>query len=137
MGRNQMMRSTKKRLSRLVLTVLLTTLFVPMSVVANQDDPLDASTLTVNVEFILDASGSMAELVPGADNQTRMDAAKEAMREVIEQLPDRDGLNVGFRVYGHKGSNSEADRDVSCTASDLMVPMDGVDRDGLLTQIEA
>ena len=44
------------------------------------DDPLDASTLTVNVELILDASGSMAELIPGSENQSRMEAAKAAMR---------------------------------------------------------
>lgn len=105
-------------------------------VAAQDDDPLDASTLTVNVEFILDASGSMAEAVPGTD-QSRMDAAKAAMRAVIDSLPDRDGLNVGFRIYGHEGSNAEADRDLSCAATELLVPIDGVDGDALLAQVDA
>src|SRR5688572_6495501 len=64
-----------------------------------QQDPLSASTKTVNVELILDASGSMAEVLP--DGETRIAAAKRILRGVIEGLPDRDGINVGLRVYGH------------------------------------
>lgn len=99
-------------------------------------DPLDASTLTVNVELILDASGSMAEDVPGSENQRRMEAAKAAMRDVIARIPEREGLNVGFRVYGHKGSNNEADRAISCRSTELLVPLEGVDKDALLEQVE-
>ena len=100
------------------------------------DDPLDASNLTVNVELILDASGSMADDVPGIENQTRMEAAKAAMRDVIARIPEPEGLNVGFRVYGHKGSNSEADRAASCRSTELLVPLKGVDKDALLEQVE-
>ena len=100
------------------------------------DDPLDASTLTVNVELILDASGSMAELIPGSENQSRMEAAKTAMRDVIAQIPERDGLNVGFRIYGHEGSSDEDDRAVSCRSTELLVPLDGVDKPALLEQVE-
>jgi hypothetical protein len=99
-------------------------------------DSLDASTLTVNVELILDASGSMAETIPGTENQSRMDAAQAAMQDVIERIPERDGLNVGFRIYGHEGSNSEADRPVSCRATELLVPLDGVDKPALREQVE-
>lgn len=99
-------------------------------------DALQASTLTVNVELILDASGSMAEEIPGTESQSRMDAARAAMRDVIESIPQREGLNVGFRVYGHEGSNSEADRATSCRSTELLVPMDGVDTAGLLAQVE-
>ena len=100
------------------------------------DDALQASTLTVNVELILDASGSMAEEIPGTENQSRMDAAQAAMREVIASIPEREGLNVGFRVYGHEGSNSEADRAASCRSTELLVPMSGLDKDALLAQVE-
>lgn len=79
----------------------------------------------------------MAELIPGAEDQSRMEAAQAAMREVIERIPERDGLNVGFRIYGHEGSNSEADRPVSCRATELLVPLDGVDKPALLEQVEA
>ncbi len=101
-----------------------------------ETDALSASTLTVNVELILDASGSMAELIPGTERQTRMDAAREAMRDVIARIPEREGLHVGFRIYGHEGSNSEADRPVSCQATELLVPLAGVDKDALLAQVD-
>lgn len=100
-------------------------------------DPLAASTLTVNVELILDASGSMAETIPGTESQSRMDAAKLALLEVIDQIPERDGLNVGLRVYGHEGSNTEADRPVSCQSTELLVPLAGVEKDALVLQTEA
>ncbi|MDQ3413045.1 MAG: VWA domain-containing protein [Chloroflexota bacterium] len=102
----------------------------------DDDDPLAASTLTVNVELILDASGSMAETIPGTENQSRMDAAKLALLEVIAQIPERDGLNVGLRVYGHQGSNSEADRRASCQATELLVPIASVDKAALVRQVE-
>ncbi len=100
-----------------------------------EGDPLDAATLSINVELILDASGSMSEPVAGTENQSRMEAAQAAMREVIERIPDRDGLNVGFRIYGHEGSNAEADRPQSCRATELLVPLDGVDKSALLEQV--
>jgi hypothetical protein len=126
----------------LILTIGLG-LSLPMLPASAQDetegesDPLDASTLTVNVELIFDSSGSMAELVPDTENQSRMEAAQEAMREVIDGIPERDGLNVGFRIYGHEGSNREADRPVSCRSTELLVPLEGVDRDALLEEVEA
>jgi hypothetical protein len=58
------------------------------------------------------------------------------MREVIERIPERDGLNVGFRIYGHEGSNAEADRPQSCRATELLVPLDGVDRAALLEKVD-
>lgn len=120
----------------LAASLLLALAGSPVSARQNDGDPLDASTLTLNVEVILDSSGSMAESLPGTD-QSRMDAAKEAMRDVIYGIPERDGLNVGFRVYGHEGSNSDADREISCSSTELLVPIDGVDREELLAEVEA
>jgi hypothetical protein len=89
----------------------------------------------VNVELILDSSGSMAEeIVPG---QTRIDAARDVLGEVIDELPEQDGINVGFRVYGHKGNNTEAGKAVSCRSTELKVPIDGVDKDALRAQVDA
>jgi hypothetical protein len=65
------------------------------------DDVPRATPLTVNVELILDASSSMAEVIPGTEGQSRMDAAQVAMRDVIESIPEREGLNVGLRDCGH------------------------------------
>ncbi len=83
----------------------------------------------INVELIFDSSGSMAqEVAPG---QTRIEAAKQVLNDVIDAIPEQEGVNVGFRVYGHEGSNQEADRAESCQSTDLIVPIDGVNKDAL------
>ncbi|MDQ4100139.1 MAG: VWA domain-containing protein, partial [Chloroflexota bacterium] len=89
---------------------------------------------TVNVELVLDSSGSMtAEVSPGV---TRIQAAKEVLNDVIEAIPEREGINVGFRVFGHEGSNQEADRAESCQSTDLIVPIEGVNKDSLRAAVE-
>ena len=89
----------------------------------------------VNVELILDSSGSMADETD--TGQTRIDAAKSVLNEVIDAIPeDRPELNVGFRVFGHEGNNTESGRAESCQSSDLTVPLEGVDKDALRGQVE-
>lgn len=88
----------------------------------------------LNVEMILDSSGSMA--AETNDGEPRIDAAKRVLNQVIDAIPvDRPGLNVGFRVFGHQGNNTEAGRAESCQSSDLTVPVDGVDPDALREQV--
>ncbi|NLB74096.1 MAG: hypothetical protein GX795_08770, partial [Firmicutes bacterium] len=50
------------------------------------------------IEFIIDASGSMREKVEG--NQSRMDVAKEVLKELVEGLDDDPMLEIALRVYG-------------------------------------
>lgn len=59
--------------------------------------------------ILLDASGSM-----NAKNQngTRMDEAKDALNSFIETLPGNSTLSI--RVYGHKGSSADKDKELSC-----------------------
>ncbi|WP_430784479.1 VWA domain-containing protein [Virgibacillus flavescens] len=64
-----------------------------------------------NVEIILDASGSMAADVKG---KTRMQLAKETINNFLKSIPEK--ANVSLRVYGHKGSSSESDKELSCSA---------------------
>ncbi len=92
------------------------------------------SQRSVNVELILDSSGSMAEVL--ASGETKMDAAKRVLGQVIEAIPEREGVNVGFRIYGHKGDNTEANKDLSCRSSELLVPIEGVDKERLRSRIE-
>lgn len=72
----------------------------------------------VNVEILLDASGSMAGRVSGG---VKMDLAKDAIQRFVSQLPE--GARVALRVYGHKGSNSEKDKAVSCKSSEMVYPL--------------
>ncbi|MBC8076261.1 MAG: VWA domain-containing protein, partial [Chloroflexales bacterium] len=71
----------------------------------------------VNIELILDSSGSMAE---DAGGRPKLDIAKEVLGGFVDTLPKQ--ANVALRVYGHVGSNSEADRALSCGKSELLSP---------------
>lgn len=95
----------------------------------------DEAPPTVNVQLILDLSGSMAQDVGGGE--TRMDAAKRVLNDVIDALPETDGVNVGFRIYGHAGDNSNSGRAESCASTELVVPMIGVDKPALRAQVDA
>jgi len=94
-----------------------------------------ANKKTVNVELIVDESGSMAAATD--TGVLRIDAAKQVMAQVISAIPDVEGVNVGLRVYGHKGDNTDAGRAESCLSSELLVPMDGVDTTQLTAQVNA
>jgi Ca-activated chloride channel family protein len=67
----------------------------------------------VNVSILLDASGSMAGKVNG---RVKMDLAKEAIRDFVSNLPEQS--RVSLRVYGHKGRNSQKDKEVSCNSTE-------------------
>src|SRR5215211_3786357 len=90
---------------------------------------------TVNLELILDLSGSLARDIGGG--ATRLAAAKPVMTHVIDAPPPRDGPNLRFRIYGHLGNNTEAGRAVSCQSSELVVPIQGVNKPALRDQVAA
>src|SRR5215217_1579070 len=102
---------------------------------AAQDQATPQPASVVNVELILDSSGSMEQDAGGGE--TRMQAAKRVMKDVIAAIPEQEGINVGFRIYGHKGNNTEAGKDESCQSSDLVVPIKGVDKAKLNAQVDA
>ncbi|QKG84403.1 VWA domain-containing protein [Kroppenstedtia pulmonis] len=72
----------------------------------------------VNVVILLDASGSMADQVSG---ETKMDLAKKSVQNFISNMPD--GAHVSLQVYGHKGSNSKKDKDISCESVEEVYPL--------------
>lgn len=74
-------------------------------------DPRYSFKENYNVEIILDASGSMANVIEG---KTRMELAKTAIRDFVSQVPEE--ANVSLRVYGHTGTGSDADKAASCAA---------------------
>jgi Ca-activated chloride channel family protein len=90
-----------------------------------QDVETDSEEV-VNVELIVDVSGSMAQTLPGGE--TRIDAAQRVLAEVVTGIPEREGVNVGLRVYGHKGDNTEAGREESCKSSELVADIEPVDQ---------
>lgn len=63
----------------------------------------------LNIVIALDASGSMNGKVAGGQ---KMEIAKKAIGNFVNTLPER--ANVGLVVYGHKGTNSESQKQESC-----------------------
>ena len=125
---------TGSSLVRVVLMLLLVVVTHPTMAFA-QDQTESAAPSTVNVELVFDSSGSMAqEVSPGV---TRIEAAQQVLNDVVDAIPEAEGINVGFRVYGHKGSNQEADRAESCQSTELIVPVEGTDKDLLRAAIES
>lgn len=88
----------------------------------------------LNVEIVLDASGSMAEQMGG---KTKMEVAKDTIRDFASSLPDE--AKVSLRVYGHKGTGSESDKKMSCNSSKLVYglePYDSQKLDNALDQFD-
>lgn len=126
----------RQSIIRTLLGVLVVFLAVgPAQLTFGQESPSESpkSKKTVNVELIVDASGSMAAATD--TGEIRVDAAKRVLSEVIAAIPEGEGINVGFRVYGHKGDNTEATRAESCMSSELLVPIDGVDKTALARSV--
>jgi hypothetical protein len=82
------------------------------------------------VLLILDASGSMNRA--SGSGGTLMDAAKDALRSIVVQLPG--DAEVGLRVYGHRTSNQ--DQDAGCVDTELLVPVGAIDRVMLLAAVD-
>ena len=83
--------------------VLLTMVFALLTGVLGAQAVAEADK--TYIEFIFDASFSMNEEVE--KGKSRMDVAKEVMIDLIQNLEDRPGLEVGLRVYGSKNTNCD------------------------------
>ncbi|MGD9715109.1 MAG: hypothetical protein AB7V46_24080 [Thermomicrobiales bacterium] len=127
----------RRILAVVILFSLGSTLLTLQSVSAQDDSQVtdEPASETINLELILDASGSMAEEIePGV---TRIDAAREVLQSIIAQLPQREGVNIGVRVFGHKGANNESGRAESCLSTELLVPLADVETSAMQGVIDA
>lgn len=85
-----------------------------------------------NLQFVVDASGSMNEPVEGVP---KMDAARNALQTLVSALPEDTGnLAVGLRAYSHREA-SEGDE--SCDDIEQLAPIDGVKKPELREQIDS
>jgi len=91
-------------------------------------DPAKAAAAR-NLEIILDVSGSM---VSKLGNSTRIGTARQVLRDVLAKLPD--DFNVGLRVYAHRYSYKDAKH--SCTDTELLVPIQKLDRQRILSTVD-
>ncbi|MGA8942566.1 MAG: VWA domain-containing protein [Thermoactinomyces sp.] len=85
----------------------------------NHDKPSENFTLPkdkrIHFSILLDASGSMYGKIQG---KTKMESAKEAIQEFVSKVPKN--ATVSLRVYGHKGSNTQKDKAVSCASTEVV-----------------
>src|SRR3989338_7821329 len=84
----------------------------------------------VDIEFILDASGSMAAMV-GTESQ--MDIAKKSIKETIATIPPN--VPVALRVYAHRIPKSN--KEGSCKDTELLVPFKPLDVASFSTLVDA
>lgn len=120
------------RLIRTMMALMMILVTTPTLAFAQEQSSANANRV-VNVQLVFDSSGSMAaEVSPGV---TRIEAAKSVLNDVVDAIPEAEGINVGFRVYGHEGSNQEVDRAESCQSTELIVPMEGANKEELRTAI--
>lgn len=96
----------------------------PAVAAAQEEEP-------ASVLLILDSSKSMAD--PAGDGRTRMEAAQAAARELVTTLPE--DARVGVRVYGARKSG--VSREEGCADTELVVPVGPLDRDAVVSEIEA
>jgi Ca-activated chloride channel family protein len=82
--------------------------------------------------LVLDASGSMAEASSGG--ATKMAAAKQATRAVIDSAPD--GSRMGLTVYGSRTGSSEAEKAAGCRDVTVLRKVAEVDKAGLNAAVD-
>ena len=81
--------------------------------------------------LILDASGSM--WAPDASGQVRMDAAKEATKKLVGQLPEEQKL--ALLTYGIGTGNTDAEKEAGCQDVHTLVKLGGA-REEIASQID-
>jgi len=83
-----------------------------------------------DIEFILDASGSMRASIGG---KTKIDIAKQAVKTALDQLPP--DTQVALRVYAHRVE--QADKAGSCVDSELMIPFSPLDKSTFAAKVDS
>jgi len=84
----------------------------------------------LQIELILDASGSMREQRRKVDGRLKIDVAKDVMVQSIESLPN--GIEVALRVYGHRIREGQKG---DCQDSELVFPFAKIDKPRLIQRV--
>ena len=96
--------------------------------IAAETDPAKAMAAR-NLEIILDCSGSMLSPL---GKSTRIGTARQVLRDVLAKIPD--DFNVGLRVYANR--YSWKDMQHSCTDTQLLLPIQKLDRQRILSTVD-
>ena len=99
--------------------IVLSLVFLPLFVFAQEKASSD-----VTVELILDASGSMEEMISG---KTKMQIAKAVLSKYAKNVNEK--YNLGLRVYGNTKKRD-------CKDSHLIVPIAKNNRNQIISEIK-
>ncbi|MEN0641867.1 VWA domain-containing protein [Alkalicoccobacillus gibsonii] len=86
----------------------------------------------LNVQILIDASGSMAAEI---DGKPKMDIAKDAVQAFAADLPAE--ANVAIHVYGHKGSNQTDGKEESCSQTETLYPFNEYEEEGVQSALDS
>lgn len=95
-------------------------------------DPETQGLSNINVVVILDSSGSMKEEI---SSEEKIVVAKRAVTEFMSKMPS--GVNTGLVVYGHRGSNSFVDKDLSCRATEEVVKLGANNNNSIISAMNS
>lgn len=87
-----------------------------------------ARAAAVDVEFVLDVSGSMRQKL-GAE--TQIESARKALAQALDELPANQ--LVAVRAYGHRVEQSN--KAESCRDTELIVPFKALDKAEILNRV--
>ncbi len=117
-------------LGSVLLGVVLLTALVPASSGAVDQRIANPGDETGRLVLLLDSSGSMSREAAGGG--TKIEAAKSALADVVEQLPD--SAQVGIRVFGAKVLMRTDPG--ACTDTQNVVPVGPLDRARLTSAVQ-
>jgi Ca-activated chloride channel family protein len=83
-----------------------------------KSEPGEETKAAEKAIILLDASSSM---LLQADGKVKMDIAKDAVKSFAQTIGQTS--EVSLVVYGHKGSESDADKEISCSGVEEVYPM--------------
>ena len=95
-------------------------------------DLAGAEKSNINIIIIFDDSGSMSAHTQ--EWQTLIDLAKSQLKQYIATLDE--SVRISFIIYGHKGSSSFEDKQLSCSGVEEIFPLEQTDRSNLLSYID-
>jgi len=107
------------------LTALLTLFCLPLLAAADKPASVPATPPPAATLIVLDASGSMKELIGG---ESKMDIAKRAVSELVAGLPDE--VRLGLVVYSHR-------KPQDCEDIELLLPPAKLDRKAFVATVNA
>jgi len=110
---------------RTALTALLASFCITLSAAADKSAASPSAPPPAATLIVLDASGSMRELIGG---ESKMDIAKRAVGELVAGLPDE--AQLGLVVYSHR-------KPQDCEDIELLLPPAKLDRKAFVATVNA